>query len=84
MAYPTLLIYLYREAVPTTVYSKPCAQGIGYAHVLLGVAGSYLGPHMRAMFSYSGDSADSAPQQDKISWSYLNTDKNYLVLSNLI
>ena len=72
--YLLLLIYLYREVVPTTVYSKPCAQGLGYAHVLLWVARLYLGPHMRAMFSYSGDSADSAPQQDKISWSYLDTD----------
>ena len=34
----------------------------------------YLGLHMCAMFSYSGDSAVSAPQQDIISWSYLNTD----------
>ena len=40
---------------------------------------------MCAMFSYSGDSADSAPQQDKISWSYLDTDNNYdKLLSNLI
>ena len=62
--------------VPTIVYSKPCAQGLGYAHVLLWVARSYLGPHMHAMFSCSRDSAISTPQQDKISWSYLNTDNN--------
>ena len=55
--------------------------------MLLWVARSYLGPHMHAMFSYSGDSAVSVPQQDKISWSYLNTDNNYdkcyLILSYL-
>ena len=53
----------------TNYLNKPYTLGLGYEHV-------YLGPHMHAMFSYSGDSTISAPQQDKIYLrSYLNTDK---------
>ena len=76
MAYIPLLIYSLWEAVPLTVYGKHCALGLGYERV-------YLGSHMRAMFSFSGDSAISAPQQDKIYLRVISTlikqDKSYLI-----
>ena len=65
MAYLPLLIYSLWEAVPLTVYGKPYALGLGQTN-LPGYERSYPGSHMRAMFSYSGDSAISAPQRDKI------------------
>ena len=52
--------------MPLTVYGKPYALGLGYERV-------YLEPHMRAMFSYSGDSAVSAPQRDKIYLGVIST-----------
>ena len=65
--YIPLLIYSLWEAVPLTVYGKPYALGLGYTkYSLPGYERVYPGPHMCAMFSYSGDSAISAPQQDKI------------------
>ena len=74
--YIPLLIYNLWEAVPLTVYGKPYALGLGYEHV-------YLGPHMHAMFSYSGDSTISAPRQDKIYLGVISTlikqDKSYLI-----
>ena len=66
MAYIPLLIYSLWEAVPLTVYGKPYALGLGYEHV-------YLGPHMCAMFSYSGDNTISAPQRDKIYLGVIST-----------
>ena len=64
--YIPLLIYSLWEAVPLTVYGKPYALGLGYEHV-------YPGLHMHAMFSYSGDSAISAPQRDKIYLGVIST-----------
>ena len=67
MAYLPLLIYSLWEAVPLTVYGKPYALGLGQTNYSLpGYERLYPGSHMRAMFSYSGDSAISAPQRDKI------------------
>ena len=74
MAYLPLLIYSLWEAVPLTVYGKPYALGLGQTNNSLpGYERSYLGSHMRAMFSYSGDSASSAPQQDKIYLGVIST-----------
>ena len=74
--YIPLLIYSLWEAVPLTVYGKPYALGLGYEHV-------YLGLHMCAMFSYSGDSAINTPQRDKIYLRVISTlikqDKSYLI-----
>ena len=68
-------MYSLWEAVPLTVYGKPYALGLGYEHL-------YPGPHMCAMFSYSGDSAVSTPQRDKIYLRVISTlikqDKIYL------
>ena len=62
-----LLIYSLWEAVLLTVYGKPYALGLGQTkYSLPGYKCLYPGPHMHAMFSYSGDSAVSAPQWDKI------------------
>ena len=62
--------------MPLTIYGKPYTLGLGYEHV-------YLGPHMHAMFSYSGDSTISAPQQDKIYLGVILTlikrDKSHLI-----
>ena len=74
MAYLPLLIYSLWEAVPLTMYGKPYALGLGQTNYSLpGYERSYLGSHMRAMFSYSGDSASSAPQQDKIYLGVIST-----------
>ena len=84
--YLPLLIYSLWEAVPLTVYGKPYALGLGQTNNSLpGYEHSYLGSHMRAMLSYSGDSAISAPQRDKIYLGdILSTDKADKSLSNLI
>ena len=74
MAYLSLLIYSLWEAVPLTVYGKPYALGLGQTkYSLPGYEHLYLGSHMRAMFSYSGDSAISAPQRDKIYLGVMST-----------
>ena len=53
--------------MPLTVYGKSYAPGLGQTkYSLPGYKHVYPGLHMRAMFSYSGDSAISAPQRDKI------------------
>ena len=53
--------------MPLTIYGKPYTLGLGQTNYSLpGYERSYPGLHMRAMFSYSGDSAISAPQRDKI------------------
>ena len=60
--------------MPLTVYGKPYALGLGQTNYSLpGYEGVYPGPHMRAMFSYSGDSATSAPQRDKIYLGVIST-----------
>ena len=86
MAYLPLLIYSLWEAVPLTVYGKPYALGLGQTNYSLpGYERSYPGSHMRAMFSYSGDSAISTPQQDKIYLGDISTlIKQIRALSNLI
>ena len=86
MAYIPLLIYSLWEAVPLTVYGKPYALGLGQTNYsLTGYERSYLGSHMRAMFSYSGDSAISVPQRDKIYLGVTSTlIKQIRALSNLI
>ena len=62
------------EAVPLTVYGKPYALGLGQTNYSLpGYEHLYPGSHMCAMFSYSGDSAISAPQQDKIYLGVIST-----------
>ena len=49
--------------MPLTVYGKSYAPGLGQTkYSLPGYEHVYPGLHMRAMFSYSGDSAISAPQ----------------------
>ena len=84
--YLPLLIYSLWEAVPLTVYGKPYALGLGQTNYSLpGYEHSYPGSHMCAMFSYSGDSACSAPQQDKIYLGDISTlIKQIRALSNLI
>ena len=84
--YLPLLIYSLWEAVPLTVYGKPYALGLGQTNYSLpGYERSYPGSHMRAMFSYSGDSATSAPQRDKIYLGDISTlIKQIRALSNLI
>ena len=86
MAYLPLLIYSLWEAVPLTVYGKPYALGLGQTiYSLPGYERSYPGSHMHAMFSYSGDSAISTPQQDKIYLGDISTlIKQMRALSNLI
>ena len=72
--------------MPLTVYGKPYALGLGQTNYSLpGYERLYLGSHMRAMFSYSGDSAISAPQRDKINLGVISTlIKQIRALSNLI
>ena len=82
--YIPLLIYSLWEAVPLTVYGKPYTLGLEQTkYSLPGYECVYPGPHMRAMFSYSGDSAISVPQQDKIYLGVISTlikqDKSYLI-----
>ena len=82
--YIPLLIYSLWEAVPLTVYGKPYALGLGQTkYSLPGYEHVYPGPHMHAMFSFSGDSAVSTPQQDKIYLGVISTlikqDKSYLI-----
>ena len=56
-------MYSLWEAVPLTIYGKPYALGLGQTkYSLPGYAHVYSGLHMRAMFSYSGDSTVSTPQ----------------------
>ena len=53
--------------MPLTVYDKPYILGLGQTkYSLPGYKHVYPGLHMHAMFSYSGDSAISALQRDKI------------------
>ena len=82
--YIPLLIYSLWEAVPLTVYGKPYALGLEQTkYSLPGYECVYPGPHMHAMFSYSGDSAISVPQQDNIYLGVISTlikqDKSYLI-----
>ena len=72
--YLPLLIYSLWEAVPLTVYGKPYALGLGQTNYSLpGYERSYPESHMRAMFSYSGDSTTSAPQRDEIYLGVIST-----------
>ena len=82
--YLPLLIYSLWEAVPLTVYGKPYTLCLGQTNYSLpGYEHSSPGSHMHAMFSYSGDSAISAPQRDKIYLEVISTlikhDKSYLI-----
>ena len=82
--YIPLLIYSLWEDVPLTVYGKPYALGLGKTkYSLPGNECVYPGPHMHAMFSYSGDSTISASQQDKIYLRVISTlikqDKSSLI-----
>ena len=72
--------------MPLTVYGKPYALGLGQTNYSLpGYERLYPGSHMRTMFSYSGDSATSAPQRDKIYLGVISTlIKQIRALSNLI
>ena len=72
--YIPLLIYSLWEAVPLTVYGKPYTLGLGQTkYSLPGYKRLYSGSHMHAMFSYSGDSAISVPERDKIYLGVIST-----------